>query len=47
MEVVLDMILPISINVDIQFAEKELIWRIYITKKALPTTCWVEIIKQK
>ena len=31
-------------NVDVQFAEKELTWRTYITKEA---THWVEIIDQK
>ena len=34
-------------NVDIQFAEKKLTWRIYTTKKALSTTCRVELIHQK
>ena len=34
-------------NVDIQFAEKKLTQSTYTTKKALPTTCQVEIINQK
>ena len=34
-------------NIVIQFAEKELIWRIYTTKKALLTTRQVKIINQK
>ena len=34
-------------NVDVQFAEKELTWKIYTTKKALPTTYWVKLINQK
>ena len=34
-------------NADIQFAEKELIWRFYTAKKALPTTQRVELIDKK
>ena len=34
-------------NVDIQFAEKELIWRTYTTKKPLLTTCQIKIINPK
>ena len=44
MEVVLGMPFLIFSNADIQFAEKELTWRIYTTKKALTTTRQVEII---
>ena len=34
-------------NADIQFAEKELIWRFYTVAKALPTTKRLEIIDWK
>ena len=34
-------------NVDIQFAEKKLIWRTYITEKVLLTTRQVKIINRK
>ena len=34
-------------NAKIQFAKNELTWRSYITKKALPTTCQVELIGKK
>ena len=34
-------------NVNIQFAKKDLTWRTYIAKKALPTICQVEFIDQK
>ena len=34
-------------NIDVQFAEKELTWRTYTTKKALPTTCRIELINWK
>ena len=34
-------------NADIQFAEKELTWRFYTAKKALPTTRRVELIDKK
>ena len=34
-------------NADIQFTEKELTWRSYTTKKALPTTQKVELINKK
>ena len=44
MEVVLGMPFLSLSNADVQFAEKELTWRTYTTKKALPTTCRVEII---
>ena len=44
MEVVLGMFFLTFSNVDVQFAEKELIWRTYTTKEALPTIRWVEII---
>ena len=47
MKVVLSMPFLTFSNVDIQFAEKELTWRTYITKKAFPTTRQVEIIDQK
>ena len=47
MEVVLGMFFFIFSNADVQFAEKELIWKTYTTKKALPSTCQVEIIDQK
>ena len=44
MEVVLGIPFLTFSNVDVQFAKKELIWRIYTTKKALPTTRQVKII---
>ena len=47
MEVVLSMSFFILSNADVQFAEKKLTWRTYTTKKALLTTCQVEIINQK
>ena len=34
-------------NAHIQFAEKELTWRSYTTKKALPITRWIELINKK
>ena len=34
-------------NVDIWFAEKELIWRSYTTAEGLPTTRWVNLIDKK
>ena len=34
-------------NADIQFAEKELIWKTYTTKEVLPTTHQVKIIDWK
>ena len=34
-------------NADVQFIEKELIWRFYITAKALPTTKRIELIDKK
>ena len=34
-------------NADLQFAEKELTWRIHITEKAFPTTCQVKIFNRK
>ena len=46
MKVVLGMFFPTLNNVNVQFAEKELIWRIYITEKAFPTPRKVEIIDQ-
>ena len=47
MEVILEMSFLIFNNVNIQFAEKELIWRSYITEQALTTICWVELIEKK
>ena len=47
MIVVLGMLFLIFSNVDGQFAEKKLIWRIYTMKKALPTSHRVEIIDRK
>ena len=34
-------------NADIQFAKKELTWRTYTTKEALPTTCQVKPLDRK
>ena len=47
MKVVLGMPFLTLSNADVQFAEKELTWRTYTTKKALPTTRRVEIIDWK
>ena len=47
MKVVLRMPFLTLSNVDIQFAEKELTWRTYITKDTLLTTCWVEFLNKK
>ena len=47
MKVVLSMPFLIFNNADIQFAEKELTWKTYTTKEALPNTCPVEIIDYK
>ena len=47
MEVVLGMPFLAFSNVDIQFAEKELIWRSYTAAEALSTTKWVELIDKK
>ena len=46
-KVVLGMLFLIFSNVNVQFAEKELTWRIYITKEAFPTNRQVEISDQK
>ena len=47
MVVVLGMPFLTLSNVDIQFAEKELTWRIYTTKDPLLTTRRVELIDKK
>ena len=47
MKVVLDMLFLTFSNVDVQSAKKELTWRTYTTKEALPTTCQVKIINRK
>ena len=47
MEIVLGMPFFTFNNADIQFAEKKLTLRFYITKKALPTTRWVELLDKK
>ena len=47
MEVVLGMNLLNFSNIDVQFAEKELIWRTYTIEKALSTTCQVKLIDWK
>ena len=46
-EVVLDMLFLTLSNANVQFVEKELIWRSYIAAKALPTTKRVELINKK
>ena len=46
-KVVLGISFLIFSKVDIQFTEKKLTWRIYITKEALLTTCWVKLIDWK
>ena len=47
MEVVLGMPFLTLSNADIQFVQKELTWRTYITKDALPTTRTVELIDKE
>ena len=47
MEVILSIFFLTFSNINIQFAEKEFTWKTYITKKALSTTCRVELIDQK
>ena len=47
MEVVLGMLFLAFSNANIQFAEKELIWRSYTAAEALATTKWVELINKK
>ena len=37
-KIVLGMLFPTLNNTDVQVAKKKLIWKIYTTKKALPTT---------
>ena len=46
-EVVLGMPFLTLSNADVQFVEKELIWRSYTTAEALPTTKRVELINKK
>ena len=46
-EVVLGISFLIFSEADVQFAEKELTWRIYITEKAIPTTRCIKFIDQK
>ena len=46
-EVVLGMPFLALSKVEINFAERELSWRTYTSKEALPTTKWVQIIDQK
>ena len=47
MEVVLGMLFLTLNNADIQFTEKELIWRSYTAAEALPITKRVELIHKK
>ena len=47
MEMILKMLFLTLSNADIQFAEKEITWRFYITKEVLPTTQTVELINKK
>ena len=47
MKVVLGMPFLIRSNADVQFAEKELTWKIYTTEEALPTIRQFELIDQK
>ena len=46
-EVVLGMLFLILSSVDVDFLGRELLWRIYITKKALPTTRRIELVGKK
>ena len=34
-------------NADLQFADKELIWKVYTNEEALPTTQQIELINKK
>lgn len=47
LEVVLGMLFLILSNVDVRFLEQQLLWHVYTTAKALPTTCWKEVIDRK
>ena len=47
MQVVLGILFLTSSNVNIQFAEKELTWRTYTIKDALPTICQIKLINKK
>ena len=47
MEVILVMLFLTFSNKNIWFAEKELTWRSYTSKEALPTTQRVELIDKK
>ena len=47
MEVILGMPFLILNNVDIQFAEKKLTWRLYTAAEVLPTIKRVELINKK
>ena len=47
MKMVLGMFFLTLSNADVKFAEKELTWRTYTTKKVLPTTQRVKIIVRK
>ena len=47
MEVVLKMLFLSFNNANIQFADKKLIWKIYTTKKTLPTAQQVVLINKK
>ena len=46
-EIILRMFYLTFSNIDVSFAEQELIWRSYITAKALPITKWIKIINKK
>ena len=46
-KVVLSLLFLTLSNANVQFAEKKLTWKTYITKEALPTTHQVEIIDRK
>ena len=46
-EVILRMLFLKFSNIDLLFDEKTLMWRIYITNKALPITKQVQIIDKK
>ena len=47
LEVILIIPFLIFSNTDIQFAEKELTWKFYLTKKALPNTQRIKLINKK
>ena len=46
-EVVFEMLFLTLSDVDVDFSDRELCWRIYTTKKAFPTTRRIELVGKK